>query len=207
MNQLRILAPAAQNMINKTFSRTHFKAPFFYGKHYMGGFDYDNLERYPRKRNFIKDEDLLDEVHSIKNMQIEHPSPFHVVRRVKSMSNLPWNQRVTLRRLNLHSSFNGECVIVPNTPQFNALIAKVKHLLTLKPAMFPNGRIPSEDDIGALKVCPYTGVVRIDEKLRLQDKRLNLENPYLFRGNFLRAKINQMYGLNSNGTGVHQLSK
>lgn len=65
MNQLRILASTAQTLINKTFSRTHFKAPFFYGNHCMAGFDYHNLERHPRKRWLIKQ----DEIHSIKNIQ------------------------------------------------------------------------------------------------------------------------------------------
>lgn len=194
------------SMIFRSSSRSHFKPAFYYGDKYLGRFDYHDRERYPKHHSNFKDEELLDEVHAIRDMQIEHPSPFHVVRRIKSMNKLPWTQKVTLRRLNLHSSYNGECVFVPNTPQFNALIAKVKHLLTLKPATFSDGKIPTEEDIGALKCCPYTGVVRIDEKLRLQRNRINLDKPFLFRGKFLRAKINRIYGLHG-GIGSAMIPK
>lgn len=175
-----------------------YKEAFSYDNNYLGKFDYHDQNMYPKRLSFFKEEELLDEIHAIKALEVENPSPFHVVRRIKTMSYLPWNQKVTLRRLNLHSMKNGECVIVPNTPQFNALLLKVKHLLHLKPARFENGRIPTEDDIGAIKVCPYTGSVKIDEKLRLLANRLNTEKPVLFQGNHLRSKINRLYGLSFN---------
>lgn len=192
------LFSAAKATITKISLRTVFKEPFSYDNKYYGKFDYHDQNLYPRRLSPFKEEELLDDIHAIKAIQVDNPSPFHVVRRVKTMSNLPWTQKVTLRRLNLHSAKNGECVIVPNTPQFNALLLKVKHLLNLKPAKFENGRIPTEEDIGALKVCPYTGLIKIDERLRLQANRLNLEKPYLFQGNHLRAKINRLYGLSYN---------
>lgn len=193
-----LLFATARATISKTFSRTVYKDPFSYDNRYLGGFDYHDQGRYPRSFGRFKETELLDEVHALKALEIENPSPFHVVRRIRSIQKLPWNQKVTLRRLNLHSSFNGECVIVPNTPQFNALIAKVKHLLQLKPARFDDGRIPTEEDIGALSVCPYTGAIKVDEKLRLKAGRLNIEKPLLFQGNHLRAKINRLYGLSRN---------
>lgn len=199
LHSSNLLLGTTKAILSKAFSRSYYKKPFFYDNKYLGKFDYHDKEKYPIKISPFKEEELLDEVHAIKATKIENPSPFHVVRRIKSMSFLPWNQKVTLRRLNLHSSFNGECVVVPNTPQFNAMLAKVKHLLQLKPAVFADGKIPTEEDIGALKVCPYTGTVRIDEKLRLQATRLNIEKPILFQGNHLRSKINKHYGLNHNG--------
>lgn len=198
VQKANLLFARAGVMIIKTLTRNVYKEPFSYDDKYYGKFDYHDNNLYPRRMSPYKEEELLDEVHAIRAIEIINPSPFHVVRRVRTMKGLPWNQKVTLRRLNLHSSFNGECVIVPNTPQFNALLIKVKHLLQLKPAKFPDGRIPTEDDIGALKVCPYTGVIRIDEKLRLQARRLNTENPELFKGKHLRHKINQMHGLSEN---------
>lgn len=195
---LSLLANAARTIISKTFFRSYYKKQFFYEERYDGKFDYHDQSKYPRKMSPYKEEELLDEIHAIRAVEIEKPSPFHVVRRVKSMNGLPWNQKVTLRRLNLHSSKNGDCVIVPNTPQFNSLIAKVKHLLQLKPAIFADGRVPTEEDIGAIKICPYTGQIKIDEKLRLTSKRLNIEPPLLFQGNHLRQKINSLYGLSHN---------
>lgn len=197
-NPSNLLSKVTNVILNKTFSRSHFKPPFSYNDRYTGKFDYHDQEKYPRRLNPFKEEELLNEVHSIRAIEINNPSPFHVVRRIRPMSYLPWTQKVTLRRLNLHSSFNGECVIVPNTPEFNAMLHKVKHLLQLKPARFANGKIPTEEDIGAIKVCPYTGTIKIDEKLRLQAKRLNDEKPILFRGNHLRNKIKQQYGLTHN---------
>lgn len=180
-------------MINKTAARTVYKPVFSFNDRYLGKFDYHDREKYPRRMAPHKEEELLDEIHSIRELQIENPSPFHVVRRVRSMHKLPWNQKVTLRRLNLHSSFNGECVLVPNTPQFNEMLFKVKHLLQLRPAIFEGGKIPTEEDIGAIKVCPYTGKIKIDEKLRLLAARVNVEKPPLWRGNKLRHIIGQQY--------------
>lgn len=193
-----ISAITARNIINKTLSRSYYKKAFSYEDRYTGKFDYHNQEMYPRRLSPYKEEELLDEVHAIRANEIENPSPFHVVRRIRSMGNISWTQKVTLRRLNLHSSFNGECVVIPNTPQYNSLIAKVKHLLQLKPAIFENGQIPTEQDIGALKVCPYTGKVRVDEKLRLLSQRLAADKPLLFQGSMLRYKINKLYGLQHN---------
>lgn len=192
-----LLATARAMISSKTFFRTYYKKPFFYENKYFGKFDYHDQIKYPKGLCPIKEEELLDEVHAIRAKQIDNPSPFHIVRRIRTMNGLPWNQKVTLRRLNLHSSQNGDCVVVPNTPQYNALIAKVKHLIQLKPAKFVDGRIPNEEDIGAVKVCPFTGNVQIDEKLRLQSGRLNLEPPLLFRGNLLRNKIGRSYGINN----------
>lgn len=187
----------ASSLIEKNFIRFYYKEQFHYDPLYKGKFEYHDQSKYPKKLSSYKEEELLEEIHAIRGLTIENPSPFHVVRRIRTMAGLPWTQKVTLRRLNLHSSFNGECVIVPNTPQFNAMLAKVKHLLQLKPAKFSDGKIPTEDDIGALKVCPYTGQIKIDEKLRFQSKRLCPERPILFQGNHLRSKINSLVGLHN----------
>lgn len=180
-------------MINKTAARTVYKPVFSFNNKYLGRFDYHDQEKYPRKLSPYKEEELLDEIHATRNLQIDNPSPFHVVRRIRSMTQIPWNQKVTLRRLNLHSSFNGECVLVPNTPQFNDMLSKVKHLIELRPAIFVDGKIPTEEDIGAIKICPYTGQIKVDEKLRLLANRVNVEKPPLFRGNNLRHQIGQLY--------------
>lgn len=194
----KLLPNRSRALLNSIACRTYLRKPFFYEDKYFGGFDYHDREKYPRRMNPYKEEELLDEIHAIRNLKIEKPSPFHVIRRIKSMKGLNWSQKVTLRRLNLHSTKSGECVVVPNTPQFNSMIAHVKHLLHLKPATFSDGKVPSEDDIGAIKVCPYTGRISIDEKLRLLEKRVNLDKPILFQGNHLRAKINDFTGLSKN---------
>lgn len=184
---MNLLKPKFFTYINSF--RTHYYKPFHYDDHYYGKFEYHDRNKYPRKLSSDKKVDLLGEVHDIRNAEIV-PSPFHIVRRIHSIYNQPWHIKVTLRRLNLHSSYNGDCVIVPNTPQFNSLILKVKHLVTLKPAIFEDGKLPEESDIGALKVCPFTGHVIKDERLRLNSSNLYQGKPELFRGNMLRSRIN-----------------
>lgn len=193
-----VLLSLAQTTFAKSIVRTYYKKPFFYEDRYSGDFDYHDRYKYPKRMGSLQEEELLDEVHAIRDQKIDEPSPFHIIRRIRPMYRLHWSQKVTLRRLNLHSASNGDVVIVPNTPQFNSMIAQVKHLIQLKPAKFVDGRIPTEEDIGALKVCPFTGAVKIDEKLRPQQRRLNTEKPLLWQGNHLRAQINRMYGLGNN---------
>lgn len=189
-----------QKLVTVTQIRSYYKKKWTYDNKYMGQFDYHDQNKYPRGLGSYKEEELLDDVHTMRRTPVENPSPFHIITRVRGFNQgaLPWHQQVVLRRLNIHSSTNGDVVIVPNTPQFNALINKIKHLIVLKPALFANGQVPKEDDIGALKVCPWTGVVEIDEKLRLRNKRLDLEKPLMFQGNFLRAKLGRMYGSRNN---------
>lgn len=191
---------ALTSNILKTFSRSYYKEKFFYDERYTGLYDGHNQAMHPRRLGAYKEEELLDEVHALRAKKIENPSPFHVITRIRGFCDelLPWHQRVTLRRLNIHSTQNGDVAVVPNTPQFNELINKVKHLLHLKPAVFANGQPPTEEDIGALKVCPQTGLVTVDQKLRMRAKRVNLLPPVLFQGRKLRYKLYRLSGINSN---------
>lgn len=184
------IKPQVAPSLNLIFTRTHFKEPFTYDLiPYKGSFDGHNPKLNPRRMNPYKEEELLIDIHKMRNMEIHEPSPFHVVRRIKSMGPLPWTQKVTLRRLNLHSSRNGECMIIPNTPQYNDMLMKVKQVITIVPAVFENGRIPTEDDIGAIKVCPYTGKISVDEKLRLNQNREAKEKSLFMRGSKFRYMI------------------
>lgn len=200
LNRVSSLLNITPRAINNTIiSRNYYKKPFSYDDFYRGKFDYHNRNEYPRSMSKIKEEELLDEVHSIKNNPIENPSPFHLVKRYKGSSNTirGWHTWVTLRRLNLHSARSGDIAVVPNTPQYNAMIEKVKHLLIVKPLALPDGRIPTESDIGAIKVCAETGNVTIDERTRLLGKR-QYEKPLLWRGKQLRHKLRRLVGIHHN---------
>jgi ribosomal protein L30/L7E len=193
---LNILNAAHLQRLVTLSTRSYYKKKWTYDDKYMGKFDYHDKEKYPRRLGAYKEEELLDEVHAIRNLKIDKPSPFHVITRISGHKehHLPWTQQVILRRLNIHSSYNGDIAVVPNTPQYNSMINKVKHLVALKPATFADGKMLTEDDIGAVKVCQFTGKITIDEKLRLRGRRLNLEKPLMFQGNFLRHKLNKMHG-------------
>lgn len=181
------------NLVQLTCKRTMVgKTNFRYENHYRGHFDYHDQNKYPRRLARSKEEELLDDIAAIRKKEIE-PSPFHLVKRIESMSHCPWWQKVILRRLNLHSTASGDVEVIPNTPQFNALLSKVKHLIQLKPATFEDGSLITENDIGSLKICFETGKITKDDRLRQNEKRLCPERPVLFRGNHLRYQLARLH--------------
>ncbi|RWS15150.1 39S ribosomal protein L30: mitochondrial-like protein [Dinothrombium tinctorium] len=162
-------------------------------KKYKGPFAF---KRHPKP--VINDHDLhyqLQKIKELKQSVIADPSPFHVVWRYKPFSYLPWYEKIILRRLGLNSKSWCDPVVVPNTPHFNKLLWQVKHLIRLKPITFPNG-IPTEKDIGATKLCQYTGVLQVNEALRVDDKRLYGDKlPALYEGKYLVDYLRKLSGL------------
>jgi len=196
---LNVAARAVVSNCNKIVSRSHFKPVFTYEDKYYGKFDYHDQQKYPRRISSIKEEELLDEIHAIKAQVIDKPAPFHIVKRIRGNGSTikGWQVWVCLRRLNLHSDEPGDVAVVPNTPQYNALISTVKHLVRVIPVKLPDDRFPTEEDIGAIKVCPYTGKVEKDERLRFLAKR-QYEKPYLWKGNHLQYKLRRLVGIHHN---------
>ena len=85
--------------------------------------------------------------------------------------------------------------MLPNTPHFNKLLWEVKHLIKLKPVIFTNG-IPTEKDIGATRLCPYTGRFEINEAFRVNSHRLNTDQKSIFyQGNYLRNYLRKLCGI------------
>ena len=80
-------------------------------------------------------------------------------------------------------------VIVPNTPHYNNLLWEIKHLIRLKPVVFPDG-IPEEKDVGATRIDLGNGKMNISEAFRISDQRLEAaELPKIFSGNYLREYL------------------
>ncbi|XP_053202120.1 39S ribosomal protein L30, mitochondrial-like [Panonychus citri] len=107
--------------------------------------------------------------------EVTEPSPFHVVFRYKK-GIIPWTIKVKLRHLGLHGKEIGYPVLIPNTPHFNALLWDVKHLIKLAPVTFPDG-LPTEKDIGATRLCPFTGKFEINDKFRVDPSRVWADVP------------------------------
>ena len=72
---------------------------------------------------------------------------------------------------------------------------QVKHLLHIKPIIFVDG-FPTEKDIGATRLDPYTGIFRINEKFRVSEERLGGDHLHFFyKNNYLRNYLRKESGL------------
>ncbi|XP_074605607.1 mitochondrial ribosomal protein L30 [Brevipalpus obovatus] len=122
-------------------------------------------------------------------------SPFHVAFRTQQINKVEWTLKVKLRHLGLNSARPGVPVVLPNTPHFNALLWDVKHLIALKPIKFVNG-FPSEADIGATRLCPFTGKFEINEAYRVDDGRVWADVPSdFYKGDYLRNYLRKLSGI------------
>ena len=89
-------------------------------------------------------------------------------------------------------------MIIPNTPHYNSLLWEVKHLIRLKPLKFPNG-IPTEEDIGFIKIDIKTGELLINPSYKLSDQNLEkADSPPIYQGKYLREYLKWASGLLNN---------
>ena len=138
---------------------------------------------------------LTGRIRAIQNSQVTNPSPVHLVWRHQTICRRPWWDKVIMRRLGLHSAKNWERALVPNTPHFNRLLWQVKHLIRVKPLTFPDG-IPTEKDIGAVKIEDHSGIVRISDQYRVPEHRLTGDKkPKIFEGPTMRTYMRRTIGI------------
>lgn len=76
-----------------------------------------------------------------------------------------------MRRLGLHDRKEFQRVLIPNTPHYNRLLFQVKHMIAMKPLSFPDG-LPTEKDIGRVRIEDHSGVVRISDQYKVPEHRL-----------------------------------
>ncbi|KAG0693726.1 39S ribosomal protein L30, mitochondrial [Chionoecetes opilio] len=95
-----------------------------------GGMQYFGFQYYPR--------------HPGKEEPPCEPLPLHLVTRVKSLQNKPWWDREIMQKLGLTGKRN-ETSIVKNSPQSNALLWKVKHLVKVTPIRLPDDQLDNCD--------------------------------------------------------------
>lgn len=164
---------------------------------YKGPFEEKRTNNFSRKGG-ISDQGFESVYKQIKDLQdavIVKPSPLHLVWRYKKFESSPWHEMVVLRKIGLNGRDMNEKVIIPNTPHFNKLLWQVKHLLRLKPISFPDG-VPTEDDIGAIKVNIYTGEMKINEDFRPTEYSLyGYQTPEIYKGKYLTKYLQKMSGL------------
>lgn len=138
---------------------------------------------------------ICDEIRKVQNTPIQNPSPIHMAWRSQPLTARAWWERVIMRRLGLHDRRLYQRLLFPNTPHFNRLLYQVKHLITMKPLTFPDG-IPTEKDIGAIRVEDHSGVVRINEQFRVPDHRLyGDKKPEVFEGKSMRNYMRRTIGI------------
>ncbi|ESO93962.1 hypothetical protein LOTGIDRAFT_78446, partial [Lottia gigantea] len=68
----------------------------------------------------------------------EEPAMLHLVTRIKTVKYRPYWEKETIQRLKLF--------VFKNTPDMNAMLKSVQHLLEIRPVSFPHGLPKSEED-------------------------------------------------------------
>lgn len=174
---------------------------YIYNPVYKGPFEYKKKDtkmyNYPFGINKGRLEEKFAEINEIraKPLNDEDISPFHLVWRYKHLYGNPWNHKLILKRLGLHRLHMKSPVIIPNTPHYNSMLWEIKHLIRLKPLKFPDG-LPTEDDLGSIKVDLETGEMRINRAFRIPKESLDKSDPPpLFRGKYLREYLKWSSGL------------
>ncbi|CAG2170966.1 unnamed protein product [Oppiella nova] len=175
--------------------RITYKGPFDYKR------DHTKAYRYPFGINKGAIEDTINEINQIRQLDLKDTdvSPFHLVWRYKTMTHIPWHEKYVLSHLGLHQK---EChirVVVPNTPHFNGLLWRVKHLIQLMPIAFPDG-IPTEEDVGCVKLNTYTGALSVNPSHKVSADRIDLaKSDDIYYGKYLREYLKWSSGLFGKG--------
>ncbi|XP_059480509.1 uncharacterized protein LOC132199645 [Neocloeon triangulifer] len=103
------------------------------------------------------------------------PSKLLMVQRVARWSGNPkWDKKI-LKDLGLNKNM-GEVVLVKNTPQMNKLLYQVKHLIKIKPVVFPNGE-PTADDVKVLGATVLNEYGEMEVRKSLKPPTLSLPPP------------------------------
>ena len=136
---------------------------------YKGAFEARRNEYFCRPEAHFNE--IRNRISAAQSAAVTNPSPVHLVWRAQLLQARPWWEKVVMRRLGLHAEDSYERVLVPNTPHYNKLLNQVRHLIRIKALTFPDG-IPTEKDIGAVKVCEHTGEVRISQQFKVSEERL-----------------------------------
>lgn len=162
-------------------------------KTYKGPFEARRNEFFSRPE--IMMEEMRNRIRTAQTSHVTNPSPIHMVWRAQLLQGRPWYEKVIMRRLGLHSEDAFERVLIPNTPHYNKLLAEVRHLIRMKPLTFPDG-LPTEKDIGAVKICEHTGTVRISEQFRVPEERLYADRkPSILESKSMKYYLRKTLGI------------
>lgn len=180
--------------------RTQIRS-YVYNPVYKGPFEYKKREpqmvKFPFGCNHQTLENELEEIKQIreKTLKEDDVSPFHLVWRYKSFGRTVWTEKLIMRRLGLHQRASDIPVILPNTPHYNQMLWEIKHLIRLKPVKFPNG-MPTEEDIGNIKIDLRTGELHINPSFKFAPENLErADTPAIFCGKYLREYLKDISGL------------
>ncbi|UXI19450.1 RER1-like protein [Sarcoptes scabiei] len=185
---------------------------YIYHRVYKGPFEYKKKDTQMSQYPFVNHNDLqkkFKEIHEIRSRKLndEDVSPFHLVWRYKSFYGNHWTLKLILRRLGLHQTERNIPVVIPNTPHYNQMLWEIKHLIRLKPLKFPDG-IPTEEDIGNVKIDLNTGELRINPANRIpQESLMQSAIPPIFSGKYLREYLKWSSGLVGRGLPHHEVDE
>lgn len=96
-------------------------------------------------------------------------------------------------------------MVVPNTPHYNKMLWDVKHLIRLKPLQFPDG-LPTEEDIGNIKIDVDRGQMRINAAFKIPQESLDkADTSPMFTGRYLREYLKWSSGLIGRSLPTHEV--
>ncbi|CAG2112386.1 unnamed protein product [Medioppia subpectinata] len=166
-----------------------YKGPFDYKR------DHTKAYKYPFGINKSAIEEEMNQINELRQHELKQVSPFHLVWRHKDIYDMAWHERYVLSHLGLHQKEPNLRVVLPNTPHFNDLLWKVKHLIQLMPIAFPDG-VPTDRDVGSVKLNTNTGVMNVNPNYKVSNERLDSAKSHdIFYGRYLREYLKWSSGL------------
>ncbi|KAJ6635232.1 39S ribosomal protein L30, mitochondrial [Pseudolycoriella hygida] len=137
--------------------------------------------RHNKKAQYMNDAQLYEKVRyyprvpDFKEDPIENPTKLFRVQRIKVLKGTPYWERRILQLLGLTRKMS-DVTVVKNIPEMNAMLWKVKHLVDIKPVVFPYGE-PTENDINH-SFLKESGECIVTKEIKFDEKRLEARNKF-----------------------------
>ncbi|XP_037049955.1 39S ribosomal protein L30, mitochondrial [Bradysia coprophila] len=126
------------------------------------GKKYEKLRYYPRDPNYVE-------------KPIENPVKLFKVQRIKPMKGNPYWEKEILVNLGVSEKMS-DVAVVKNIPEVNAMLWKVKHLVDIKPIVFPYGE-PTVDDVNHT-FLKESGECIVTKEIKFDESRLLARNEF-----------------------------
>ncbi|XP_018494350.1 39S ribosomal protein L30, mitochondrial [Galendromus occidentalis] len=134
------------------------------------------INTYERAAN-----EIFERVRKLRETADQHvPPKLFVVERIATLRDRPhWEKKICELMGLSHSRRERSCsiqkkigtyVVMPNTPHVCKLLWRIKHLVRVKPVVFPDG-LPTPEEYTGTHLDRY-GVFRIDQSLQVDERRL-----------------------------------
>ncbi|XP_046738409.1 39S ribosomal protein L30, mitochondrial [Diprion similis] len=103
------------------------------------------------------------------------PTKLFMVKRIKPLRGTPWWEKEIMYQLNLLEK-KSDVTIVKNTPEMNAFLWQVKHLIKVTPIKCPDG-IPKTASLKG-SYLHENGTFMVNPKVEIEQKRIDAIDEY-----------------------------